>query len=55
MPAPQGIERVGLRLMLNGAVNASSGLGSLKDVASGGIASLGRVAEGIEGHASTST
>ena len=37
--------------MLKGAVKASSGSGSVKDPASGGIASLGRVADGIEGHA----
>ena len=37
--------------MLKGAVKASSGSGSVKDLASGGIASLGRVADGIEGHA----
>src|SRR5262245_49950894 len=42
LPAPHGIERVGLRLMLKGAVKASSGSGSVKDPASGGIASLGR-------------
>jgi hypothetical protein len=41
--------------MLNGAVNASSGFGSLKELASGGIALLGKVAEVIEGLAITST
>src|SRR6266851_3467445 len=55
LPGPPGIERVGLRLMLNGAVNASSGFGSLNDLASGGIASLGKVAEAIEEHTITST
>src|SRR6266851_3386149 len=55
LPGPLGIERVGLRLMLNGAVNASSGFGSLKELASGGIASLGKVAEAMEAHAITST
>ena len=55
MPGLPGIERVGLRLRLIGAVNASSGFGCVKDLASGGIASLGKVAEAVEGHAITSS
>src|ERR1700676_2306182 len=41
LPSPPGIESVGLPLILNGAVNAISGLGSVNALASGGIASMG--------------
>src|SRR5208283_1716512 len=54
LPSPPGSESVGLRLMLNGAVNDISGLGPLKASAFGGIESFGSVIATIEGHASTS-